>query len=175
MIVYVYRWKESLNMCLAYETHLSYHIDKCQIKKQHPDFNKHIDINQNIIRFRLYFPLKKRIFALLSEESPVWLLRCTTSTLTLYRYNSNTAPLARITCTAFTAFPSPLTASPRRGEWIVKSEEWKMPSGWVHSPLLTTHYSLLTFLCTSFIPTIGFSALCFVRSHLAEITRWEFF
>ena len=71
MIVYVYRWKESLNMCLAYETHLSYHIDKYQIKKHHPEFNKYIDISQNIIRFCLDFPLKKRVFALLSEESPV--------------------------------------------------------------------------------------------------------
>ena len=149
MIVYVYRWKESLNMCLAYETHLSYHIDKCQIKKHHPDFNKYIDINQNIIRFRLYFPLKKRIFALLSEESPVWLLRCTTSTLTLYRYNTNTAPLARMTCTAFTAFPSPLPASPRGGEWKVKSEKCH-PDGFTpHCSLLTTHYSLFYVLHSS--------------------------
>ena len=72
MIVYVYRWKESLNMCLAYETHLSYHIDKCQIKKHHPEFNKYIDISQNIIRFCLDFPLKKRIFAFTSvHENPL--------------------------------------------------------------------------------------------------------
>ena len=52
MIVYVYRWKESLNMCLAYETHLSYHIDKCRIKKQHPDFNKHItSVHENPLTF----------------------------------------------------------------------------------------------------------------------------
>ena len=127
-------------MCLAYVIFLSYHIDKYQTKKHHPEFNKYIDISQNIIRFCLDFPLKKRIFALLSEESPVWLLRCTTSTLTLYRYNSNTAPLARITCTAFTAFPSPLPAFPRGGEWKVKSEKCH-PDGFTpHCSLLITHF-----------------------------------
>ena len=91
MIVYVYRWKESLNMCLAYETHLSYHIDKCQIKKQHPDFNKHIDINQNIIRFRLYFSLKSVYLHCFQREvhsnyyaAPLQHLRFTATTQTLH-------------------------------------------------------------------------------------------
>ena len=64
------------------------------------------EINQKIIRFRLDFPLKKRIFAMLSEEISVLLLRFSTTTLTLYRYDTNTTPLARMICTAFTAFQS---------------------------------------------------------------------
>ena len=58
-------------MCLAYEIHLSCHIDKYQIKKHYLEFKKLIEINQKNIQFRLNFPLKERIFALLSEESPV--------------------------------------------------------------------------------------------------------
>jgi len=93
-------------MCLTYDIYFSCHIDKYQIYKDYLEFNKYIEISQKVIRFRLNFLAEKRIFALLSEESPVRLLRCTTSTLTLYHYDTNTAPLARMICTAFTAFQS---------------------------------------------------------------------
>jgi hypothetical protein len=38
-------------MCLAYEIHLSCHIDKYQIKKHYFEFNMNIEINQKIISY----------------------------------------------------------------------------------------------------------------------------
>ena len=173
MIVYVYRWKESLNMCLAYEIHLSCHIDKYQIKKHHIELNKNIEINQEVVRFRLVFPLKKAYIcnAFRGKSS---------LTITLHHFNTYALPLQHKHCTTrtnnlhrFHCISKPPHSLPE--ERRVKSKKWKVKNAIRMDSLPIAHYSLLTFLCTSFIPTIGFSALYFVRSHLAEIARWEFF
>jgi len=59
------------------------------VRKPH---EKKIELNQKIIRFCLAFPLKKRIFALLSGGKPNGLFHCTTQKRAMHRHNTSTAP-----------------------------------------------------------------------------------
>ena len=82
-------------MCLAYEIHLSCHIDKYQIKKHHIELNKNIEINQEVVRFRLVFPLKNVYnFIVFRGKSSL--------TLTLHHYDTYTPPLLHKHCTTHT-------------------------------------------------------------------------
>ena len=54
--------------------------------------------------FCLDFPQKMRIFALLSEGSPVWHERCSSTTQTLLRHDTNISALLQYFCIAFAAF-----------------------------------------------------------------------
>ena len=65
---------------------------------------KRFEINQKIIRFCLDFPLKMRIFALLSEGSPVWHEHCSNTTQTLHRHDTNISALLQYFCIDFAAF-----------------------------------------------------------------------
>ena len=65
---------------------------------------KYFEINQKIIRFCLDFPLKMRIFALLSEGSPVWHEHCSNTTQTLHRHDTNISALLQYFCIDFAAF-----------------------------------------------------------------------
>ena len=82
-------------MCLAYEIHLSCHIDKYQIKKHHIELNKNIEINQEVVRFRLVFPLKKAYIcnAFRGKSS---------LTITLHHFDTYAIPLRHKHCTTRT-------------------------------------------------------------------------
>ena len=54
--------------------------------------------------FCLDFPLKMRIFALLSEGSPVWHEHCSNTTQTLHRHDTNISALLQYFCIDFAAF-----------------------------------------------------------------------
>ena len=82
-------------MCLAYENYLSCHIDKYQIKKHHIELNKNIEINQEVVRFRLVFPLKKAYIcnAFRGKSS---------LTITLHHFDTYAIPLRHKLCTTRT-------------------------------------------------------------------------
>ena len=82
-------------MCLAYEIHLSCHIDKYQIKKHHIELNKNIEVNQEVVRFRLVFPLKKAYIcnAFRGKSS---------LTITLHHFDNYAIPLRHKLCTTRT-------------------------------------------------------------------------
>ena len=95
MIVYVYRWKESLNMCLAYEIHLSCHIDKYQIKKHYLEINKKYwdkskkyPISFELSRWKAYI-----CFAFRGKSS---------LTITLHHFDTYAIPLRHKLCTTRT-------------------------------------------------------------------------
>ena len=71
---------------------------------KHEKIKKRFEINQKIIRFCLDFPLKMRIFALLSEGSPVWHEHCSNTTQTLHRHDTNISALLQYFCIDFAAF-----------------------------------------------------------------------
>ena len=71
---------------------------------KHERLKKRFEINQKIIRFCLDFPLKMRIFALLSEGSPVWHEHCSNTTQTLHRHDTNISALLQYFCIDFAAF-----------------------------------------------------------------------
>ena len=94
-MVYVYRWKEPLSMCLAYEIHLSCHIDKYQIKKHYLEFKKLIEINQKKypISFELSTEKADICFAFRGKSS---------QTITLHHFDTYAIPLRHKHCTTRT-------------------------------------------------------------------------
>ncbi len=82
-------------MCLAYEIHLSCHIDKYQIKKHYLEFKKLIEINQKKypISFELSTEKAYICFAFRGKSS---------LTITLHHFDTYAIPLRHKLCTTRT-------------------------------------------------------------------------
>ena len=82
-------------MCLAYEIHLSCHIDKYQIKKHYLEFKKWIEINQINIQFSFELSTEKAdiCFAFRGKSS---------LTITLHHFDTYAIPLRHKLCTTRT-------------------------------------------------------------------------